>query len=170
MRRRVRYGGSGGGCGGCLGAAAFSIIFFVVGAGLTYWGWTILQKARASADWPNTRGQIVSSTVSHSTDSEGGDSYTPEVEYTYLVNDLEYGDDTIKFGETSYNSRRNAQEVADRYPAGQSVAVYYDPDNPEEAVLEPGVTAGSYLVLGIGAFFLLLDLIITPIMLIFRRR
>jgi hypothetical protein len=150
----------------------FIIVFGAVGIGLMYWGWTIYQDARASADWPNVRGQVLSSDVRVSSDSEGGDSYVPQVEYSYLVNDVEYRDDTIKFGENSYGRRRTAEEIANRYPVGQSVSVYYNPAEPDEAVLEPGVTAGSYLVLGMGAFFLLIDMIVAVVGLagrLFRR-
>lgn len=153
------------GCSGCGGSLFTFLIFFAVGGGLGYWGWTILQDARASATWPNTPGQVVSSDVRHSTDSEGGDSYSPEVTYQYSVNDQSYQADRIKFGENSYNSNRRAQEEVDRYPVGRTVDVYYDPAEPEKAVLEPGVSGGSYIVISIGAVFMLISLIMAPFML-----
>jgi hypothetical protein len=158
------------GCGGCAGSLFFFLIFFTVGGGLLYWGWTILQNARASASWPSAQGQIVNSYVSHSTDSEGGDSYSPEVTFEYTVNDQRYQDTRIKFGENSYSSNNRAQEVVNRYPIGQTVAVYYDPAEPETAVLEPGVTSGSYIVIGIGAIFVLVSLVVAPIVALAGRR
>jgi len=136
--------------GSCLSSLFFMGIFLVIGAGLTYWGWTILQNARASASWPTADGVITRSGVSHSTDSDGGDSYNPEVTYTYTVNNTGYDNNTIKFGENSYSSSKKADGIAGNYPVGKNVTVYYDPEKPDRSVLEPGVSAGSYIVIGIG--------------------
>lgn len=148
----------------CLGSTFAMLIFFVVGIGLAYWGWGVLQNARASAGWPAVSGQITSSSVSHSTDSEGADSYTPSVGYRYVVNDQQYTGSRIKFGETSYNKESEADAVVARYPAGTTVPIYYNPADPATAVLEPGVTSGSYVFLAVGACFIVLSLVLTPIM------
>ncbi|MBP7593115.1 MAG: DUF3592 domain-containing protein, partial [Chloroflexi bacterium] len=67
---------------------------------------------------------------------------------------------TIKFGENSYSSERKAQAILDRYPNGQRIAVFYDPTQPDKAVLEPGVSGGSYIVLGIGLLFVFISLLV----------
>lgn len=144
----------------CLSSLALVFIFLVVGAGLCWWGWTILQNARASAAWPSVEGRITSADLDHSTDAEGGDSYSPEVVYAYVVDDLSYENEEIKFGENSYGSEREAQAILNRYPVGQVVVVFYDPAQPEKAVLEPGVSGGSYIVLGIGAVFVFVALLL----------
>jgi hypothetical protein len=159
-----------GGWQGCLSALGSLGIFLLIGAGLTIWGWNILQNARASASWPTAEGVVLSSEVSLSTDAEGSDSYSPEVTYRYLALDSSYENRTIKFGENSYGNRRKAQEIAARYPVGKSVTVYFDPDMPARSVLEPGVSAGSYIVLGIGLFFILIALVSTPISLFLRSK
>ncbi|MCI0396561.1 MAG: DUF3592 domain-containing protein [Chloroflexi bacterium] len=156
--------------GSCLGALLFLILFGGLGIGLSIWGWNILQNARASTAWPTAQGQVVSSEVTVSTSSEGGDSYNPQVTFVYAVNDQQYQDDTIKFGETSYGNRNRAQEVADKYPVGATVTVYYDPSDPATAVLEPGVSGGSYLILGLGVFFAVMAFVTPSSMLFFRRR
>jgi hypothetical protein len=129
-----------------------------------------LQDARASATWPTAAGVVTSSEVDHSTDAEGGDSYSPEVDYQYQVDGQTITNNQIKFGENSYSSRRKAEEIAANYPLGQQVTVYYEPERPTNAVLEPGVSAGSYIVISIGALFLLISLIIPPLTLIFGRK
>ena len=147
--------------GGCFQTMFLFLVFLAVGAGLSWWGWTILQNARASADWPSVEGQITRSLVAYSTDAEGGDSYSPEVTFVYVaVDDRSHEGRTIKFGENSYGSERKAQEIINRYPLGQTVTVFYDPENPDKAVLEPGVSNGSYIVLGIGVLFVLLALMV----------
>jgi hypothetical protein len=154
----------------CFGALAFFFIFAAIGGGLALWGWTILQNARASASWPKVSGRVTDAFVNHSQDAEGGNSYSPEVSYTYVVDERPFQGSRIKFGELSYSSRNRAQEIVNRYPVGQPVAVYHDPDRPERAVLEPGVSGGSYLVLGIGLLFVTLAFIIAPLILLFNRR
>jgi hypothetical protein len=156
----------GAGSAGCLQGLGVSLIFILIGLGLVFWGWNILHNARASAAWPTSAGRITESTLDHSTDAEGSDSYSPKITYTYSVNNLFYDSGTIKFGENSYSSQRKAQEILSHYPVGQSVTVYYEPDNPGKAVLEPGVSAGSYIVLAIGIFFVLIALLPLPITLI----
>ncbi|HUF38024.1 MAG TPA: DUF3592 domain-containing protein [Anaerolineales bacterium] len=130
------------------------------------WGWTIVRNARASADWPTVEGRITASEVEHSSDAEGGDSYTPHVTYTYQVNGRSYENFTIKFGETSYGSERTALEILARYPVGQAVRVHYDPTNPDRAVLEAGVSGGSYIVLSVGLIFVAVSLIPPPFFLV----
>lgn len=148
--------------GSCFTALFTGGIFLLIGAGLTYWGWNILQTAKASASWPTVEGVVTSSEVSHSTDSDGGDSYSPEVTYRYQVGDVFYENNTIKFGENAYSSRRKAENIAATYPAGRDVTVYYDPDQPDRSVLEPGGSGGSYIVLGIGLLFVVISLVVAP--------
>jgi hypothetical protein len=134
-------------------------IFLLIGFGLTYWGWIILQNARASASWPTTDGVVTKSEVTLSTDADGADSYSPEVTYSYKVDNTKFFNSTIKFGENSYGNRRKAAEIAGNYNVGKKVTVYYDPNKPGSSVLEPGVSAGSYIVIGIGVFFILITMV-----------
>jgi hypothetical protein len=153
---------AGAGCQGCLGGLLASFLFILIGGGLTWWGWTIVQTARASAGWPSVEGRILRSEVTRSTDGDGDDSYSPEVTYRYVVDGQSYESYTIKFGENAYGNRNTAEAIAARYPDGSRVTVYYDPADPERAVLEPGVSAGSYIVFSIGAIFLVVGLVIPP--------
>jgi hypothetical protein len=155
---------------GCMSALGFMVLFVLIGGGLSYWGWNILQDARASTSWPTVQGGITSSEVTVSSDSEGADSYSPEVTYRFQIDGQIFASSQIKFGENSYGSRRKAQEIVNQYPVGKQVMVYYEPERPTNAVLEPGVSAGSYLVLGLGLFFTAIGLIGGPLTLIFGRR
>jgi len=42
-----------------------------------------------------------------------------------------------------------------QYPEGKIVDVYYDPNDPEISVLEPGFRPGMYSMPGFGLFFAL---------------
>ena len=150
-------------CGSCLGTLAIMGVFLLIGGGLSVWGWTILQNARASATWPTAEGVITASEVTESRDGEGHDSYSPEVAYQYTAGNQEHESYTIKFGENSYDNRGRAEAIAATYPVGQPVTVYYDPEEPGRSVLEPGVSGGSYIVLGVGLLFVVLSLILGPL-------
>jgi hypothetical protein len=43
-------------------------------------------------------------------------------------------------GGLGFSGHNDAEETADRYPAGKKVDVYYDPGNPADSILEPGTT------------------------------
>lgn len=154
----------------CLVTVALLLIFLAIGAGLSLWGWSIVRDAGASASWPHVEGVVTRSEVTRSSDSSGVDSYSPRITYRYPAGSRYQEGYTIKFGENSYNSRRRAESIAARYPVGRKVAVYYDPGRPGKSVLEPGVTGGSYIVLGIGALFVLIGLAVAPVAYFFRKR
>lgn len=149
---------------GCFGSFLFLGIFFAVGAGLSWWGWGILQDARVSETWPSSPGQITHSEIDEDRD-EDGTSYHADIAFEYAVNDQRYAGDTVNFGQYG-GSYGHAEEIVNKYPVGESVQVYYDPNEPTTAVLEPGVSGGSYLVLGIGLCFAGVPFIFGPFMLI----
>jgi hypothetical protein len=153
---------------GCVGTTLFAGIFFVVGIAASYWGWTILRNARISNGWPATQGEIIASSVRADTD-EDGTTYHADVTFSYVVEDHRYSSETVSFGQYGSSNRKHAEEIVRTYQPGEKVPVYYNPDEPKTAVLEPGVTTSSYMVLGIGLCFAILPAIIVPISL-FRRR
>lgn len=76
-----------------------------------------------------------------------------EVVYEYQVGGETYTANTVHTGNTAVGPRQ-AQRIADRYPIGADVPVYFDPANPKEAVLEPGLPPGLWKVFAVfGPFF-----------------
>ncbi len=131
-----------------------------MGLGYIYYGWTSLQDARTSVNWPVTPGTIVNSRVeTHTTDGETYDSTT--VEYVYTVDGVEYSSDVVRFGAprpgagslSQYFSRRPdlpspGSRESPMYPVGKAVSVSYEPSNVTNAVLEPGGESYDFLYLG----------------------
>lgn len=152
---------------GCVGTTVFLLVFVGVGIGLSLWGWSVLQNARVSQSWPQTPGEIVSSRV-RTDEDENGTSYFGEVTFHYVVADSRYTSDNVSFGQYSGN-RSHAEEIVAKYPVGSQVTVYYDPNEVETAVLEPGVTWSSYLLIGMGVLFTCIPIIILPFTLLRRR-
>lgn len=108
-------------------------------------GWLFAKKSkeataanRASLSWVETMGRVVKSRVEVS----GGDyvSVMPRVVYEYEVNGQNYKSELIRAGDKflriQTGGSRTAYDIVDKYPEGSAVTVYYNPQNPSEAVLE----------------------------------
>lgn len=138
-------------------------IFLLLGLGVSYYGYRLIRKARASAQWPAAQGAIESSTVDvereRERDSDGDvhyeTKYIPQIVYHYRVDGTDYYGDQVSFGSTSSRNPNRAYRIRDQYSPGMEVSVYYDPENPREAVLQPGVKGTTYIVPVIGVLFAL---------------
>lgn len=141
-----------------LASLFFGLLFAVVGYFVAFhFGKPILDNARASTTWPSVEGIIEQSSVSttHRSGKNKKTMYAAEITYRYTVEAQEYHCSTVAFGGNgSSSSSQAAYALTKRYPVGQAVPVYYEPQKPENAVLEPGVTWASYAVYGIGLVFL----------------
>ncbi|HVU11506.1 MAG TPA: DUF3592 domain-containing protein [Phototrophicaceae bacterium] len=107
-------------------------------------GWMLVRsrrKAHASEHWPTTSGRILTSTVSshRSLNSNGTHTtiYEPKIVYEYVVNGQRYQSEQINFSMIAGTSGGGyAETLVDKYPEGSIVPVFYNPQNPTEAVLE----------------------------------
>lgn len=141
----------------------FPLIFFAVGLGLSYKGYSNFSLANESINWPNTDGVIISSEIRHKTShsSKGGSSstYHADIKYSYAVVTAKFTGDKVSYGDYGSSDRGHASSIVRRYPVGKKVKVYYKKDLPTEAVLEPGITGGAWLTPGIGVLFALIGII-----------
>ncbi len=140
---------------GVLCFGSFVLIFGAVAAWLLFTYFQQRRKAGESAGWPATQGKIVLSTVKASTTRHSTDSgmwvertsYFPKVQYEYSVMGKTYTGGRIAFGASKgFSSRAGAEKVLERYPVGATVTVYYNPDNPADAVLEREMRGGGSLL------------------------
>jgi hypothetical protein len=143
---------------GLLCGGFFVLLILLCGAGLIFYALRSRKKAEASQGWPGTSGQISRSEVkrSASSDDDGNTSYSysPVVEYTYQVGGQAFSSRRMVFGAVKgYSSPAKAEKELARHPAGATVTVYYNPENPAEAVLER--TAGGFNAMLIGGIICL---------------
>ncbi len=126
----------------------------VTGIGLVLLGVYIysLARIREAQAWPATQGTVVASWArrSTSTDEDGVQSstYYPEVQYTYTAMGATYQNDKISFGMKSGGAHRKIEKYIEQYPINGAVTVYYDPNDPQKAILERK-TAKRILVYGL---------------------
>lgn len=121
-------------------------------AGFVFIHFRAVGKAKASETWPTTIGKLVSSevVVEECRDGEGSDWYNPVVAYSYTAAGRTIEGSRIRFGNVRRGSRKKAEAVLAPYRAGAPVTVRYNPENPEEAVLETQRPGPLYLVLALG--------------------
>lgn len=117
--------------------------------------------------WHETGGTVVKSGVVLGESVFGGDDeqgqsqpmYSPDISYTYQVENMLYTSDRDSFaGKSSYSKAEKAELIAAKYPDGSKVTVFYNPSKPEEAVLERSAK-GSAVLLVAGIVFLIVGLI-----------
>jgi hypothetical protein len=124
--------------------AVFSVLAFVRGRRL----------ASASARWPTVAGIVTTSGVIEEQieDTSNDDKsrirkisrYQVDLRYAYRVGKRDFVGTAANWGWTAvYGLRELAEKAAGQYLQGQPVTVYYDPERPGNAVLEPDSRQGS---------------------------
>ena len=124
-----------------VGLAFFGVFF----AGGLFAAYTIadeLPQALASPSWPTVEGAETSSKVHRRPGKR-----RLRLSYEYEVRGQTFESHKIAFLGRVFSGP--ASERRKRYPSGAKVTVYYNPDNPAVAVLEPGVRVVGFLGAGL---------------------
>lgn len=141
----------------------FSSIFVFVGLGIALYGFMQIQAAQASKSWPMTTGTVVYSEMGRHRNRESGTSYSAEVEYEYRVDGELLSNNRIQFGNWNHNKASSARKVLNRYKKGTEVTVHYNPEDPYEAVLEPGVQAETWFLPIFGSAFAVFGMVFVAV-------
>src|SRR5262249_8640841 len=110
-------------------------MFVVIGLLLALQAVHADHRDRPSLQWPKVSGKMMQCDKVYHSGRHGG-SYGITATYTYLINDRRYVAHQIALW--SPDLRGKPGDFADKYPVSSTVDVYYDPQNPENAVLVPG--------------------------------
>jgi hypothetical protein len=113
------------------------LTFWSIGAVLAdgYFGYDWYRQLRAHG-YPSVPGVVTHCRFSwHTIDSGYFDLY---LSYDYSVNGVDFTGGRFRYGLDS-QFRRYGEEIAERLPQGTSVDVYYNPDDPSDAVLTTGI-------------------------------
>ena len=112
----------------------------LIGASLVFYGLRQRSRARASASWPSVQGKALSAEVKEQVVKSGKTRsrqtwYRPTVEYEYQVNGVRHQSSRIAFGNVSSQNEEDAQHILSQTVKAGLVQVFYNPQNPKDAVL-----------------------------------
>lgn len=132
---------------------------FVVFACYMLWiGLSAKSKAERAKAWPQVEGQVLESKVKQEIrHMVQGDRfyYAPQIVYEYAVAGRRIRGNRIHLNYAEGVSEKSAKETVAQFPAGGRVSVYYNPQNPEEAVIAHAEVS-LRLALGIFIFVIVL--------------
>ena len=138
----------------------FWIVFLICGIIGMAAGVSLTMTGIKSSRWPKTEGTIESSGIEIA-DHHGRDvtCYTPNITYTYSVGGQLYRNRQVSTGEHGSNNIKYAQRVVGKYIPNMSVDVFYNPNDPNNALLEAGFSISSILVLIVSSVFFIAALL-----------
>ena len=118
------------------------------GIGISIWGWLILRKSRKIEQWPQVIG-IIEASNPRSTEND----LLPEIVFSYQINETNYRRQ-FEFPEGTHPLPEFAKAYNNKYPVGTKVEVFYNPEQPDNATLEPGAQ-GDWMILAMGIAMML---------------
>jgi len=141
----------------------------ILGLLLMAFGIYFLILGNQTVRWPSVTGELANVMVIRQLDTDPGASgaakrldtkYVLRLDYRYDVEGSTYFSSRVSIGSGStaskeFNTRKEAEEEArNTYKGVKELPVYYDPDNPSEAVLKPGWNLGTFVPSLIGLFLI----------------
>jgi hypothetical protein len=131
-----------------------AILFIMIG---TY----LLFSSKSPTNWPTVEGKIVKSELKF--ESKGGENTEimkcePAIGFEYTVNSQNIVGSKISFSKKPID-RVEAQDIIDAYGVGEKVEVFYNPNDPEMAVLETSSNNVAYYFIGAGLLVGIIPLI-----------
>ncbi|GAA4430869.1 DUF3592 domain-containing protein [Bremerella cremea] len=125
---------------------AFGVVFLGYGLGQIF-------QAHQATQWPMVQGEIVSSELKSHT-NKNSHSWRCEVQYAYQVEGVSYRGDRIAFGYDGTNREKLHADLHRKLKAAEVVDVYYNPANPSESCLVPGIRRSAFLMIVFGLAWL----------------
>lgn len=129
-------------------AVIFISVFGLIWSSLTLlFDFTISREIAGewrSRSFAETTGHVKSSKLTTSRSSRSI-SYIADIVYDYSVNGRTFTASKLRYGVMFNSSRDQAQSAVDKHPVGAETPVYFDAENPSDAVLEPGLSGVGLL-------------------------
>jgi hypothetical protein len=145
---------------GWLIAAAFAMMIPSSIAGVIVYK---MGEVRRAARWPSVQGRIVRSRLravdTKKSDGASGRGNVPDIRYAYSVDGVDYRGKRISIGEIMPDTPE-VEAALERYQVGRTGPVFYNPDNPKQAVLDRDPPASPRTMYAIAAGVMLVGLAI----------
>jgi hypothetical protein len=140
-------------------ATICSGVIFLVGLAIVLSGVMTYRKSNQASHWLPAQGRIKTSEVTRTTG--GKIQYYAHIEYEYTAQGMNYSSNNVTFAQLmgiADTGQSAAQEKVKKFPAGSTVTVFYDPNDPRRAVLQKGGDSGILILGGIFIAFAVLIL------------
>ena len=152
---------------------AIGCLFILQGIkGIYYFVIWIFQWKQSQA-WPSTCGKIIQSNLQSMQVPIGGRkgrnfdgsprmrwAYLPDIVYAYRANAGAFQSRQIYFGQNFPSTLDISCDLIKKYPEGNEITVYYNPDKPEMATLERNRRKEIFANLYFGLIFILIGLLV----------
>ncbi|MES9993881.1 MAG: DUF3592 domain-containing protein [Candidatus Thiodiazotropha sp.] len=136
--------------------AIFGLPFFAIGVFFVFKTALSVLDAMQMASWQQTHGTLISAELSHHR-SDDTTTYQAKAQYNYQVDGVEYSGDRVAINGGSDNIGDFQQQLGRKlkrlHRTQQPVPVYYNPTNPNEAVINRDLRWG---MVGFNAIFIVL--------------
>lgn len=129
------------------------LVFVLLGGAFIFFAKRNAKRAAASLAWPSTQGAVTSSMLTSFSSEDSATSYQPKVEYGYTAAGKAYTGKRIAFGAAGSGNGAAEQKVVLKYAIGSAVEVFYNPDDPSDAVLERDAAASNKVFWILGVVF-----------------
>lgn len=128
---------------------AFLLFFALFWSGITlgfdgYMAYNSWQQFQ-TLHYPCVEGKVTASEIKSHRGSKGGTTYSAEINYVYTVGTQKFFAQRLRYIQFSSSSYSDAFGMVSEHPAGSAVTVYYDPAQPQEAVLYPGIDGVDFI-------------------------
>jgi hypothetical protein len=124
--------------GRMLGLFILGIIVVCIGTNIA----SGITRSLVSERWPRASAQVVASAV-YQDGRDVAPRWEPVVEYRYQIGNRTFTSRRIRFLMSPMYQPQEANGIAEGYSLGSVVQVAYNPANPSESVLEPGLPPGT---------------------------
>ncbi|MBV9086558.1 MAG: DUF3592 domain-containing protein [Acidobacteriaceae bacterium] len=101
-----------------------------------------ISHSLASRHWPRVSARVVESSV-YQDGRDVARRWEPDVVYQYTIGSQTFTSRRIRFLMPPMYQQEQASEISELYRQGRVVQIAYDPSNPRESVLQPGLPPGT---------------------------
>jgi hypothetical protein len=123
---------------------------------------------KESQAWPSTPGKIIRSKVKgvrvasfsrHRSADGGRTAFMPDIMYLYCTNGESFESGQLFLGQSTVGNFDYASDLIGQYPEGSEVTVYYNPEEPETALLDRNKDTEISSKLFSGMIFVMIGLV-----------
>lgn len=142
-------------------------ILFVAGVLLLVYGGEIVREGVKSKNWNISEATIVHSDLDtkwvSKTALDGNvdwiKMYSSDIAYTYFVDFKQYRSNRVRRHKYWDDKDHEAKSDLKLYPKWSKAKVYYNPNDPSLAILEPGLVYLDFFVITLGALFVVMGML-----------